>query len=456
MSNLCVVGGGLSGLEFALYAAVSGKRVHIYEAGPSLRQEHVHFDTRVLMGDEKLRPWTANNHWGQGGISERLGGRSLCYHGVMLPLEEAALASWPKSWQQILAGKNGLYPELTQGFSSQFPEMTPSNPVADFLTHVPQAARFMEDGRFTSYSPMHSLESFIRDGVITIERAKIAKVAKSNGQFYLTDTSGKTVNQTGFSKCVLAASAMVNTAIIASSLGQSFTSELTDHYCLGIAVKVKEGTEIGTYRHEMLWHGYSKHHDLNANIFVVERPRTPDGDRLLLLMAVVEQNPEDSPLSQLRCQVSGGKAELAIDAHHSECDIDNYNKVANRLVEFAREKLNVDLRALSPTEDEKQGKHFKSFADSSIQDEFDIALNSLDTTSQTNVFTRFTFPYGAYEHESACHPLAGKGVNALTEELELAAMPGLYAIGPGAFPRLGIANPALTICAMSRWLASHI
>lgn len=53
MKKFCVIGGGLSGLEFARHAASLGNEVVVYEAGPQVRKKHVHSDTQVLAGDEK-------------------------------------------------------------------------------------------------------------------------------------------------------------------------------------------------------------------------------------------------------------------------------------------------------------------------------------------------------------------------------------------------------------------
>ncbi|QUJ66173.1 hypothetical protein KDD30_08155 [Photobacterium sp. GJ3] len=452
MSTFCVVGGGLAGLEFALHSALKGHRIVIYEAGPQLRTNHVHFDTRVFDGDEKKVHWTADEHWALGGISERLGGRSLCYHGVMLPLEEKALNSWPEIWQKRLKGPAGLYHQLQQEFTAKYPEMSRNQAVNLPLHHAPQAAVVGESAAFTSYSPLYQLEPLIRDGVITIERATISQVEKKSDGFYLVDAQGQTVNTTGFERCILSASALVNNKIITQSLARSTIAQVTDHYCIGVAVKVREGERIADYRHEMLWHGFSEHHDLNANIFVVERNNFDNGDRLLLLMAVMEQNPALSDYSELHCRYHEGKTTLEIQSKHSDAVIENYNQLASRIVDFASTQLGVRLSPLHDTAVEQS----EAFFGASEGIDFEQALNALNETERTNIYTRFVFPYGAYEHESCTHPIGGHGDIALTDSLELTAMPGVYAIGPGAFPRLGIANPALTICSLSRWLASHL
>ncbi|WKB56163.1 NAD(P)-binding protein [Eleftheria terrae] len=452
MPKYCVIGGGLSGLEFAVHSAARGNEIVIYDAGPDLRKKHVHFDARVLEGDEKKVHWTADERWAIGGINERLGGRSLCYHGVMLPIEPSALESWPAAWQERLSGPDGLYRQLQEEFTREFPEMTQRQPIGMPLLHVPQAAVVTESGAFSSYSPLYHLEPFIRDGMIRIKKATIAKVENRTHGFRLIDGMGRTVDQESFDKCVLSASAIINNRIISTSLGRSTTAHVTDHYCIGIAVKTRFGKRVADFRHEMLWHGFAKQHDLNANIFVVERPNLDSGDRLLLLMAVMEQNPQLGAFSQLHCHVGREQSSLEIESHHSDAVIDNYNRLGRQIVEFACEQLSADLAPLFDTLAERSGAFFGSKEVSTLG----LALEGLGSSERSNVYARFAFPYGSYEHESCTHPIGGTGEIALADSLEVTALPGVYAVGPGAFPRLGIANPALTICSLSRWLASNI
>lgn len=399
---------------------------------------------------KKVR-WTADEHWAIGGIYERLGGRSLCYHGVMLPIESSALQSWPADWQQRLTAPDGLYCQLQHEFARDYPEMTQRQPVSASLLHVPQAAT-LETGGFSSYSPLYHLAPFIRDGLVRIEHAAVARIEAGSGGLSVIDREGRSRKDGRFDKCILAASAIVNVEIIATSLEKSTTSLLTDHYCIGIAVKASSGERIAEYRHEMLWHGLSEHHDLNANIFVVERPCLDEGDRLLLFMAVIEQDPALGTLSSLNCHVSSGRTTLSIESHHSNAVVDNYNRVSIRVVEFASDLLRTDLSPINAIDAEGSGAFFGSGGEATL----DQALAQLSVAGRSDVYTRFCFPYGSYEHESCTHPIGGKGKVALTETLELTAMPGVHAVGPGAFPRLGIANPALTICSLSRWLASHL
>jgi choline dehydrogenase-like flavoprotein len=54
------------------------------------------------------------------------------------------------------------------------------------------------------------------------------------------------------------------------------------------------------------------------------------------------------------------------------------------------------------------------------------------------------------------HPNGHANSVPLSNNLEVLELPGVYAVGPGVFPRLGPANPALTIVAVSRWMGEFL
>ncbi|WP_322753581.1 hypothetical protein [Frankia sp. Cas3] len=85
------------------------------------------------------------------------------------------------------------------------------------------------------------------------------------------------------------------------------------------------------------------------------------------------------------------------------------------------------------------------------------AFRALLAHPQAGRVAEFELPYGSYEHEACSHPSGGGGgALPVTEDLEVEGLPGVYLAGPGNFVRLGAANPALTIIAMSRWLGDSL
>jgi hypothetical protein len=100
----------MAGLELAVALAQRrGVYVEIIERGPALRRDHVEWDRASYPGDQKSRHWSGAGWGAGGGLSERLGGRSLCYHGVFLGIEPQALRDWPPGWQRLLGGEDALY-----------------------------------------------------------------------------------------------------------------------------------------------------------------------------------------------------------------------------------------------------------------------------------------------------------------------------------------------------------
>ncbi|RST25120.1 hypothetical protein EF908_01475 [Streptomyces sp. WAC04770] len=106
-----IVGGGLAGVELAAALAGHGAQdVLLLEAGPGEDLTHIHMmhprgdATEVVFAPERdphfHRPWRSDappHYTGISGLRRRLGGRSLYWHGVILPLEDWALRTpaWP-------------------------------------------------------------------------------------------------------------------------------------------------------------------------------------------------------------------------------------------------------------------------------------------------------------------------------------------------------------------------
>src|ERR1700761_277084 len=130
--DVLVVGGGMSGLELARHLDhPSGPRTTVLEAGPGSDLLHinaVHAPRQALRKwlepatDEFFwRPWATASapHYGlTAGLRRRVGGRSLYWHGVTLPLEDWALREpyWPASVVRALtasfAGGPPLYDQV--------------------------------------------------------------------------------------------------------------------------------------------------------------------------------------------------------------------------------------------------------------------------------------------------------------------------------------------------------
>jgi choline dehydrogenase-like flavoprotein len=112
-AGILIVGGGLAGLELAKHLDLAGvDDVLVIEAGAGHDLRHVYSANDAAVADRLwtdehsdqyfVRSWESctEPHFSVGsGIRQRLGGRSLYWHGVLLPVEEFALAdpAWPAS-----------------------------------------------------------------------------------------------------------------------------------------------------------------------------------------------------------------------------------------------------------------------------------------------------------------------------------------------------------------------
>lgn len=454
--RVAIVGGGLAGLEVAVAAAEGGCAVEVFEPGPRTRTRHVCWDTTTHAGDEKVRSWTCDGWAAGGGLSERLGGRSLCYHGVMLGLEPAALASWDPVWARRLAGDGGLYASVLDNLRADFPELEARERYPQVealgLQHVPQAARLDDAGRFETYSPLPRALELMASGRIRLTRARVRAVVPEPGDCAVEiERPSGAQRRRGFDTCVLASSAIGNVQLLAASLRRDITTCVTDHFCVGAVVRLPPGPALTPFRHEMVWSGFVQLREIGTNLFIFERPPLACGDRIVELDAVVEQQGELGSLSELTVRVLPDGVRSHIRARVSEASralVDAARVEVHRWAERLAGGAVVDV-VRDPSSRSATARGDAPWSD------HDRALEAI-AAATAGAFCEYEVAYGGFEHEACTHPISDGGPVPVTPDLEVVELPGVYVAGPGAFPRLGAANPALTIIAMSRWLGGRM
>jgi hypothetical protein len=469
---IAVVGGGMAGLELATsLASRPGLEIEVFERGPFIRREHIDWDTAVYAGDEKTQRWTAKDWGAGGGLSERLGGRSLCYHGILLEIESSALVDWPCEWADLLADPEGAYSEVRESLATEFPELAPRalSPAAVRLgmKSVPQAAYLDTHSQgFRAYSPLPRALRLAETGdSLRITRAAVQRLRRTaNGDWSidLIDAAGNAFTRGQFQCCVLAASAISNVTLLTQTLEQELTTRITDHFCAGAIIRLPPGDGLDTFRHRKLWSGYIPVPSLATNIFVQERPPLPNGDRFVEVFAVIEQGSGRGDYSELTAipAKDGCAPRTYITGKVSTNDtarVTNVNchvrKIVNEIAKGIPDDVTREDHRADPSQHDgcvPRGQENPGLL------KFDDAYDALTGHQTAGAFARFDHPYGAFEHEACSHPVGVDGPLAVTSHLELASLPGLYLAGPGNFARPGAANPALTILAMSRLLAATI
>lgn len=441
--RVAVVGGGLAGLECALGLLKEGCSVEVIEVGHQSRKRHVYWDPSKHIGDDKVQRWTSEAWGAGGGLSERFGGRSLCYHGVFLEPAQPIGPIWGKIWEDRLTGDKGLYKEITAKLADYYTELQSPNEYAHSnelnLHHVPQAARLDEQARFEAYSPLYELSHFIG-----LEQLKITKGLATRASLkpdgWRVIVQGSTAEEEldrRFDACVLATSAICNMQILASSLKRDITTTITDHFCIGILVKISDGKKLGPFRHKMIWSGYVPVPELASNIFFSERSQLPTGERIIELTACIEQagNPDQYSTLSVRRNVEGSP-QTHIHGNISVKDVARLELMRAELKCWAEKIAGHSLKQIAA--------RFSNY---------DTAMAAIIGSEDSRVFCAYEWPYGAFEHESCSHPIGDTSGISISNDLEVLELPGMYVSGPGVFPRLTEANPALTIVAVSQGLA---
>lgn len=475
-SRIAVLGGGFSGLELAVHLSLSKFDIEVIEIGPAIRVAHVDWDRTFYPGDEKTRRWTSDG-WGLGGgLSERLGGRSLCYHGVFLGMNLATLEEWPTDWQRALSEPDGLYHTVQQELEHPYPFLLPrplsSDARALGLEHVPQAGNLdRQTGRFSAYSPLAAARELnaSTDNFTIVRAAARALHRQSDGAWVVdvVDASGESRERGPFDYCVLAASAIGNVQLLAASLKCSIETRITDHFCVGALVRLEPGEPLDEFLHPRIWTGFTRLPDESSNLFIQELPHLPNGDRVVELFAVIEQGGSAADYSKLFVEESDRGELLArarIETSLSVQDEERLQRVNARVLEMAHRIARGDLQDV--TEEHRSTSSTNEVlarGDEVVDRNADVrwlgkdhAYEALLDGGRPGLIARFQLPYGSFEHECCSHPLASQKTPAITADLEVEGLPGVYVVGPGAFPRLGAANPALTLVCLSRRLAANL
>jgi hypothetical protein len=460
----------LAGLEVAAGLATdTDVHVDVIERGPSTRRQHIQWDKTVHAGDEKVRRWSSDG-WGVGGgLSERLGGRSLCWNGVLLGIEQPALDAWPAPWQARLVGSGGFYEQIYADLDGEFPAISRrrlSRAAGEIgLRHVPQCVVYdPQRRRLRSYSPLGEIFRLAASSDrLTITRGAAERLRQHRTGGWVVELGddqqpGQTIGPVDL--CILAASAIGNVQVIARSAGDTITTRVTDHMALGAIVRIHRGDSLGAFEHREIWHGYTPIPGSAGNAFVVELGALPNGERVVELMAVLEQGdgPADYSVLTVDPGADGTTAGTSIATQLTTRDVEALGHARQglaRLAESIAETSLVDVscEADAPSTNVAAGDRSSADARWSGRDD---AFRAVVNHSTTDCVAIFSFPYGSFEHEACSHPMGSASSPAVDESLQVVGLPGVYAVGPGSFPRMGAANPALTLLSLSRWLAAEL
>ncbi|MFI0260617.1 GMC family oxidoreductase [Streptomyces sp. NPDC017056] len=485
-AGIVVVGGGLAGLELAGELAGHGVGdVLVLEAGPGDDLAHIHLEqdqdaaTELVFAPDRdpcfRRTWVSDaapHYTGISGLRRRLGGRSLYWHGVILPLEDWALRDWPSDVAGALTagwcGGPSLYKRVTADLMSWSAGTDGTPPAPDERTvecgglafrPLPRACRYVPDEasggvRWEAYTaldhwrtgagrpaPPAGVRIRCRTEVLAVQ----VRGATARGVLVRDEDTGG-VSAIAADTVVLCAGTVESTRLAiqalteAGALREPRLGNLADHIVQGFTARLDgalgplaaRGLEPGSY--------YVPTSAATRSYLRMDLHRTASEGVLLDVRVTGEQLP--NPDSVVECRPTGPapwQARVRTALHAQDREMIGVQRAG--LSAFWRD-LSREL-GLPPVPLE-----FEDFGDPARDNT--LVLPGRTRTLSHGMPDTWTSLLGTEDHEGGSLPLG----TVLTSRHECVGLAGLYAAGPVVFPRLGAANPSLTTLALSRRLAA--
>ena len=477
-ADIVIVGGGLAGLQLAKDLELAGHRdVVVLEAGPGDDVAHVNL---VHPPDEALRLWLeagADRHFWRpwisqstphydltSGLRRRLGGRSLYWHGVILPIESWALKApwWPESVVRDLVESWGAGPslydrvraEIAAWLSQKAPSRRSSSPLVVGrlrLAPAPRAVYAEHGNRWAAYTAAeHWTDGANVDGGVRFVTAARAIALRTEAgkctAVRFTSGPGGDDREIACRIAVLAAGTIENTRLSIQALdaggapGVRRFPGLVDHIVQGFAAFFDPDV-VPVYLRALASEDALFHAPIagaRSNLFV--RIYLNAANAFVLdAWTMGEQLPSDA--TSVTCRRQGEWPWPTF----VKAGLSNEDREVVRGGQQALQDLWADFSDLLG----------RSATQLDLPDfeaprcMLEHVLPRLDSARSDQPPLAWASPLGSEYHEGCTLPL-GK---VLGEDQQFVDLSGLYAVGPSIFPRMGAANPSLTSLALSKRLA---
>lgn len=476
--RVLIVGAGMAGLETARELERLGMRdVLVVEAGPSRELRHVNVvhppadALRVWLergADESFRcTWSSHtppHYTGSSGLRQRLGGRSLYWYGVTLPIESWALAEpwWPRAVIEDLSlewnGGASLYARVQCDLASW--RRSAGEPQDEELRFAgfrwrptPRAIRRSAAGadRWYAYSPLDAWRdpetgTTLRepDGVRFCTGLQVLDVVRSRSHatgVLVRDAGSGDVREIRANAVVLAGGTLENSRLAMQALSHArdlptvTLHGLVDHIVQGVFVR------LGAPQARRLWSGLKPGSYIapctgaRSNLFL-DLQVLPGGEAFVDLQLTGEQMP--SAGSYVSCERSDDLpwpvTVTTVTSPDDRAVIDAQQTILAHVWGALAAVVGSKARALT-------------FADYNRPERTNSCVLA---PMEVDAPVTWSSCLGTEDHEGGTLPLG----TVLGTEQQFAEIGGLYAAGPSTFPRSGAANPGLTILALSRRLAA--
>lgn len=468
-ARVVIVGGGMAGLQLAGELSRLGVAdLLVIEAGPNAGSAHIN----AVNDPEKAlrlwlepgldphywRPWrsTTPPHYDtMSAMRRRVGGRSLYWHGVILPVEDWALAggAWPasvvgeltESWR----GGPSLYAAVQRdlhawcGWPQQPARSVHIGPFV--LRDVPRAARILPGGRFAAYSPA---EAFGDTPFRLLSDLEVIGLDCEDDQIrgVRVDAGGRS-HTIRCEVAVLAAGTIENSRLVIQALHPMGTlpepelDGLVDHIVNGFLATADPAdvpADLLALADADTFLLTPCAPDARANLFV-RLYRNRIGAVVLDVWTMGEQVPGEH--AAVVC-TPAQKRPWPVTIRAACCQADRAAIAAHRaeLQEFWT--AFAKAADLTPSTLE--------FPDFDRPDRtLETVMPHIDDLSAGAPAVTWSGPLGSEYHESSTLPLGGR----VTERQEVIGLRDVYVAGPAVYPRPGAANPTLTSLALTKRLA---
>jgi choline dehydrogenase-like flavoprotein len=471
-----VVGAGMAGLTASRRC---GEDMVILESGTETDRRH----KNTLDGHRGHDLWhrtdtdkTFARHWSTtqephfatgSGLRRRVGGRSLYWHGVCLPIEERALRDWPSNVTATLrssefdeASYAGVIRLLNtwlkhEGMRFKIGECRGARE-AGFLARlgdsgfaaqpVPQVSREeWVDGKLRQV-PYTPLAEHLISRRRTLTGYRVVSIVPRGGLLNVKAAGVHGVVEIAARRLVLAAGTIENTRLVGQvrmllrGATESIYQGLSDHIVQGFVANVPR-QELGLSHSDGRAFCYMPALEEAASNLFWEAVPNPDGhSERLAVWAMGEKLPSSSAVV-LRTKHADQPAMVTVDDVLQEEDLvvaDNQVRLLARVVELL---LGVSGDALTTTRDDYvRGR--PSWMNAVTAAEAEAAGGA--HLKIPRIYP-YVYPLGSVDHEAGTLPLGGQ----LNVDGSLPELPGLTVVGPATFRRSGAANPSLTTLALA-------
>jgi len=418
------------------------------------------------------RPWSSDrlpHYGGDYGIRRKVGGRSLYWRGIVLPIEDWALGDpvWPAAVRRDLGqgwrGGAGLYQRVLRdlgdwsGRALEAPRSPNEQALLDLLTGaaalpvrpVPVARRYWAEGSRVCWEPYGPLGRWMDAGgriggeatplVVpdcTVVEIDVASARVTGVGFRRTGTRERHWIDCGF--VVLAAAAVENARLVAQAGpgGRSFPG-LNDHLRQGFLVRTAAGGRPVPAGLAFLPATARQ----RSNVFVEARPADAAGFAVWDVWGIGEQ--ERSDFGRVSFDATTGvpwSSRIAVGlSPRDEVTVEAQRRQLRQVWTGLR-----PLLSLGP-----EPPRFGGFlaGTPTYPQAYEQVLNA-----EPGRPIAYCAPLGSVDHEGGLTPLG----DVLHESGEVSGISGLFVVGPGTFPRSGAANPSLTTLALARRTARTI